>query len=173
MYTVIFHREKGSKEYDQSPSHLKFKYCESLKQVREYIHLESFNQKLLSSNDSYFKNRSYYYGDYGFLVMKDGVLVSNSYSFTDGFDCFDYDLPHVIQDVEEVMKMNELIDETENSSMNWFKNFNELKREFIIIEEKHYANAQKEHKEFLKAKEKENKEKELLKELIAKYPDVR
>lgn len=166
MYTVLFTRQAGGETeeyYGTSPSVFEVYYFNTEKEVKDYIVTETVYQEKIAHNDTVYNNRKYYYDTYSFAVLKDGVLISNDYNF----ECCFCEVK--IPDGEYDFNVYDLCVEG-------VKQFDEYKNylfKYINEEETAYKHALKKVTETRLLEEKERKEKEKLKELLKKYPDVR
>lgn len=166
MYTVIFHREASDRNGDLSPNVLKMRYCNSLNDVYNYVKLETFEQHRLEKEYKIYKGMSYYYGDYGFLVMKNGFAVEIDYSFIDGFR--EWDIP-----CSGDNEISSMLIESRSDGGQLFRVIEEFKTNYVDIEEKLLKAAIVEDKETKQKEEQERKERKLLKVLMQKYPEVK
>lgn len=164
MYTLLFHREKGD---STDNNEFRIHFLKTEPEVHRAIRLLSFEQRRRDC-EAQQTNRysSYYFGDYGFVVIKDGKTLFCNHGFTDAFD--EYSIPPSPDDVDDEMDCHQTI----NQGVRQYDNvLNELKK--TMSEEKlHEAGVQEYKKELLRL-ETENKEKALLKSLLEKYPDMK
>lgn len=167
MYTVMFHRTSGDREYGNSNNVFKVVYCETLPELYEYVRFESYEQERLSSEDLQFNKRRYYYGDHGFLVLKNGVVITADYNFIDSFieNDIQYDT-NLDADVQSIYL-------EQQNGVNIYQLNKQTIFSYIYEEEQLYKDATYNRKKLILEEENENKEKQLLKELLKKYPDER
>ncbi|AZU98139.1 hypothetical protein SEPL_230 [Salmonella phage SE_PL] len=166
MYTVLFTREAGGETeeyYGTSPSVFEVHYFNTEYEVKNYIVTETAYQEKIAHNDTVYNKRRFYYGTYSYAVLLDGVLISNDYNF----DCCFSEV--TLPDGDYYFNVYDLC-------VQGVKQFDEYKNylfKYINEEETAYKRALKKETEERLLKEKEREEKEKLKELLKKYPDIR
>jgi|AGFS01.1.fsa_nt_gi hypothetical protein len=166
MYTVLFHRERGddNENYHASEGEFCMENFESLSEVERYVMLKTSQQEHMQRGDRIQNNRKYYYGTYGFAVLKNGVLISNDWNFEGSFN--NCSMPSV-EEIE--LDCNSI----QYKAVQYVGDLYTFTNNYIDIEEKYLAQAKKDEKERIRLAKKSTEERALLKELLAKYPDMR
>lgn len=171
MYTVLFHREHESSSesgsYD-TPSVFNITYCTTLDEVRLYIQREIFEQLRLINEG--IRSRSYDYGDYGFAVMENGIVVDMQYAFSDSFG--EWDISVAYSDTDD-NTIGDMVAEADSSARSLYAKIEDFKLKYVYRAEREYELAMGLEKKRKEEEEKEAKEKKLLVALMAKYPEVR
>lgn len=161
MYTIIFHRERYNQSYNGA---LYVVNRKTEKEVHDYIRYMTFEQERLITEHERCNSERYHYGDYGFLVLKNGVAVYESNNFACSFDeytCDDFDYDNEIDCCSDLAK-----------GCNQHNIFDHLYKQ-LAEEEKLFAKATYEHRVQKKKQEEIDKERTLLKQLLEKYPDMK
>lgn len=166
MYTVLFHRERGDyhEDYNSSEGEFCMENFETLTSVERYIIQKTCQQEHMQRNDRVQNNRKYFYGTYGFAVLHNGVLISNDWNFEGSFN--NCSMPSA-EEIE--LDCNSI----QYKAVQYVGDLYTFTNQYIDIEEKLLANARKEEKERIRLEKKSIEERSLLKELLAKYPDMR
>jgi len=159
MYTVIFLRERSQEQYNGA---IHVECFETEKEVRNFIRFKTFSQERSDSDANRYFGDRHYYGDYGFLVLKDGETVYNS-----NFDCS-------MDEVEVPVWSDNRIDCYEDRAAGVNQNAR-LNGIFHALEkvEKEYNESLQSYREEVKKQAEIAKEKALLKTLLEKYPDMK
>lgn len=160
MYTVIFARERQESRYDGI---IRVECFKTEKEVHDFVRIVTFNQLRENSNKLRYDGERYYYGDYGFLVLKNGETVSDhNFSLTTDF----VDIPCESEDgmIDFHGDICHAVDQNDNlqSIIDGYE-----------ILERDYKYALLSNSSDVKRKKEIDSEKALLKELLEKYPEMK
>lgn len=158
MYTVIYNRERHADVHD-GIMHIESFSTE--KEVRDFIRFKTFDQERLESEAYRFRGDRYVYGDYGFIVLKNGELLYERNIYNTCDECI---IPPLSDNPMDCFQ-DQMAGVEQNSRL-------QFQIEELVKSEKDYATALSVHKEVLKKAEEIAKEKALLKSLLEKYPDM-
>lgn len=159
MYTVIFLRNRTQDTYN-SAIHIEC-FCTE-KEVHNFIRFKTFQQERLESDAIRYRSERLLYGDYGYLVLKNGETIFER-NFEHSID--EYDIPPYSDDfIECYQDCN--VGVNQNANLNLiYKNLDKVEKEYNI--------SLQSYREEVKKQEEISKEKALLKILLEKYPDVK
>lgn len=161
MYTIIFARERTDDKYN---SEIHVECVQSEKEVHDFVRFKTFEQERLSGEAYRFRGERYEYGDYGFLVIKNGEVVFECNHFSSIFD--ECDTP--LQTEGDMLDCFQDQSKGVNQADNLFSHINTLE-----AEEKTYNKSLHSYREEVKKQAEIAKEKDLLRKLLEKYPDMK
>lgn len=161
MYTIIFARERTEDKYNSA---IHVECVQTEKEVHNFIRFKTFEQERLSSEANRFRGERYEYGDYGFLVLQNNEVVYECSTFSSIFD--ECDTPY--QTEGDFMDCYQDQSKGVNQAHDLYSMINKLE-----AEEKAYNKSIHSYREEIKKQAEIAKEKDLLRKLLEKYPDMK
>lgn len=165
MYTVIYFREKSDNDGDDLCNIRSFPHkADALK----YLQTSSYHEERMRDEDRRYNNRRYFYGEYSFLVLKDGYTVYESSNFNS--IAFNMEIPPYHPDDDDRTEFDGY-----NAMRIGYMHQVEMgvRYDMILTEETAYSESLTQYRREKKMKEEEDKERKLLEELLKKYPDMK